>query len=695
MAKVKHQPAAHAPEKPTVPGPVVAQPLIAFCGTILVIVTASFVPTWRLWGVNWWGYYPIGLILTLGALSVGLGFVIWKFLSIPVAAQATNENRYWWTTLLIAAVSLAAFYVLRVESHILGDGYTLISLLAKDQPLIKSRNFGGTLLPWGFVRLAGDHTETMVITAYRFTAFFSGLLFLGVAAWLARKLYPEMHRRLLLIGALITGGYSLMFFGYVENYAIVLVAVLLFTGLGVLVVRGTVPHWYAWLAVGLATFCHVFGLMLVPAAAYLSLRETRWGRTFGGLRKSQKVVLAALAGVTGLAMTIAAAHATYTLRFVLLPLWPDQFTMEGYTVFAPAHLLDTANLILLLCPGVAVGAITIAGGGTWSSRDRAELFFLGWTSVTVAAALFVVDPKLGMPRDWDLFAFLGIPLLFWMAHGILRRADTVAGKAALLLIVINAAILIPRAVSLRVNEIGDSHFRAYYELDTLKNRPGRFIFVDQLVKRGDTLAARIETQAVRRDYPEDSLLSAGLEHLKAGRMPQAAEYFERILGVNPVSFNGYANLSTAVIQMNMLDSSLKLLEIARALNPYNAAGYINQATVLHKMNRFKEAEELLLKARELDPVGADPLMSLAGLYGSMGQRDKYLEYLHLIVRHEDAQGPYFRVLAEYYLSRGDYRQAAELLYTGIQKGLDTTYVRGVFKQFPKVEESFRAFIPRS
>ena len=97
--------------------------------------------------------------------------------------------------------------------------------------------------------------------------------------------------------------------------------------------------------------------------------------------------------------------------YLMSPLGSGQ---GSYSLFSLSHLLDLINHQLLVSPVGLLMLLTsvLAFSGRTGRRDRAARFLLILSLCTLAYA-FLADPKLGYPRDWDLFAFsaLGYTLL--------------------------------------------------------------------------------------------------------------------------------------------------------------------------------------------------------------------------------------------------------------------------------------------
>ncbi|MCK4461803.1 MAG: hypothetical protein KAW46_08350, partial [candidate division Zixibacteria bacterium] len=130
----------------------------------------------------------------------------------------------------MTAASAVLFYFLRARTHFLGDGYTLLSSLATDQATaMKIREYGESLLHIWLENLIGGDGQAAALLSYQIISIAAGLLFVIVTALFASKLFERTADRVLFLLGVCTGGYMLLFFGYVENYSLFVLSVLVYT----------------------------------------------------------------------------------------------------------------------------------------------------------------------------------------------------------------------------------------------------------------------------------------------------------------------------------------------------------------------------------------------------------------------------------------------------------------------------------
>jgi len=198
--------------------------------------------------------------------------------------------------------------------------------------------------------------------------------------------------------------------------------------------------------------------------------------------------------------------ADYFFRFSLVPLLMNQFTVDGYTLFSGKHMADAANLMWLLVPGVFVLCAGLAFVTDRSWLRRPELPFLTVLTLSVVGAAFVFDPKLGMPRDWDLFAFAGVPLTVSFYHLLLssRRNRRTSLFIAALSIALGLLVLVPRAVSQCIPEAALAHAHLYTRLDRIKSRNFSRLLMKLYHRWGHEETARELEERWQQDYPQQA-----------------------------------------------------------------------------------------------------------------------------------------------------------------------------------------------
>ncbi|MCK4373269.1 MAG: hypothetical protein KAW61_08980, partial [candidate division Zixibacteria bacterium] len=173
--------------------------------TLVAYLVASYFSEFRVWGFNWWAYYPSWVrwgLFGLGALAPVVVQVISRRFEYDSQEEVPvgSDRRFYAIAGLVTAASAVLFYFLRARIHFLGDGYTLLSSLATDQPTtMKIREYGESLLHICLKNLIGGDGQASALLSYQIISITAGLLFVVAVALFARKLYERTAERVLFL----------------------------------------------------------------------------------------------------------------------------------------------------------------------------------------------------------------------------------------------------------------------------------------------------------------------------------------------------------------------------------------------------------------------------------------------------------------------------------------------------------------
>ncbi|MCX6834871.1 MAG: hypothetical protein NTW07_07020, partial [candidate division Zixibacteria bacterium] len=259
---------------------------IAYAATVGTLLVASLFPAERLWGFNWYGYFGWGarLVMLGVALVVPLALLQWR--RIRSDDTETNERRtreripILPLTILVGVLA-AAFYLLRTRTHFLGDGYQLLVSLQRGINH-KPWEAGAFLIQSWVYALLGGSGEAQAQLALQLISGGAGLLLVLVTGFVSVHLFRSTEKRLLYSAGVMTGGYALLFFGYLESYPLFVLAVGSFCQIGLLIALGKASRWFVIPLLALAVSFHIFGVALVPGAIYLLFRNSAVGTRIAG-----------------------------------------------------------------------------------------------------------------------------------------------------------------------------------------------------------------------------------------------------------------------------------------------------------------------------------------------------------------------------------------------------------------------------
>jgi tetratricopeptide (TPR) repeat protein len=612
---------------------------VAYLATVAVLGLAAIPLGGRTWGFDAWRGLPKGGWVALAVAAAAAPFVgRW----MP-AGRGAGDRMFLWGVL---AAGVAAFAGLRARAAFLGDGAQVLALLASGEALPKATAPATWLLLGGLTRTLGGDPERAARIACLAVSIGSGIAFLLAAWFLGGRLVETPRDRRLLLLLLAAGGWSLQFFGYPETYAPLLAAVGAYALAGAWTARTGRGRGVAVLLAGWAAALHVVGLALLPSLLLL-LTPARFAPR---LRRARVAVPAAAAAVLLGALAVRAFADDLAVRLVFVPLVPDRFGAAGYTLFSMPHLADIANLLFLLLPGAAV--LLAARRRAPADADPAAAF-LGVLAISTAATAFVLDPKLGMPRDWDLLAFAGPPLAAaWALPLLSARADAAARRAVALAAVLGALVLVPRAITNADEHAAYVQFRRHLALDPARGRSARHHAVAYLRRIGREDLAGFEADRWDADYPERILLRGALEARERGDLAEAIRLNLAAIDLAPDFADPWNNLGSCYLHAGRLEEALEALHVARGLNPNLPGIWSNIGTASFLAGDLDEADRWWTRALRRSPESMLLNRSLARLAQRRGDRDAYARHLESAAASEDADPAVLREWADHLAATG-------------------------------------------
>ncbi|MBI1805400.1 MAG: tetratricopeptide repeat protein [Ignavibacteriae bacterium] len=655
---------------------------VAFSLVLLALhVAGYFYPSGLLWGIHFLGFLPFPyLIVYVVATLVGLYYCTtsnMEKLLRPI--MKVMEEKQWRFIVLTCALFTGIAIAFRIQVPLLGDSFTFTNNLENTIKGEHRLSFGNEPLAFAFLYAmasllhASSHTEIM-------SAIFIGELLLGYCCIVTTSfsvllLFPESYdvRRLLVFLYLCVSPSLQLLFGYAESYAVVLLALSVTLLVVLLYLRHRIPLWVVAPVFILLIFVHYLGVLLLPLLFYLAYIEYKEN----GLLP---VGIGVLSGATVIAAIFAAVGFEFH-RFVpdaershLLSFSDATDQYAAYSLLAPYHVLDLANLLLLMAPG-ALLLLSL------SIRKSSELFA---TRVHVALFLcaipfflFLMAAKfdLGMAKDWDVtapyFAMVALCAAFlFLQDGSMARVRSMgivivatalsswpyftinATEAAS---VMRVASLMDRRIMPQSGYYQTSYHLTMYryyrkEADSMVTIWQRYVTQFPNDTRGYAKLAKSYWETGERSYPAiadayerwlqlapsdtatmndyaNFCLFAAAASFNAGRPSDASAQYRRAIDLNPKLLAAYNNLGLLYHNQGLYDSALVYYRKATVIDSMYARGYRNIGSVYMAMGQPNVSIPCFAKAIALDS-------SYVGAYEQMGQA------LEAVGKKKDAMSMY-------------------------------------------------------
>lgn len=623
----------------------------AFVATWIFLTTFGVRPEGRVWAWNHWagwrtGVAPLAVAIFLGGIWVWfLRPQRWK---CPGGASP-RESAPRSPLLVAAAFALTlflAFIALRQNNHFWGDGYQTLSLLAGDPARVKETAPLLALVLPKLRPLFGADPEHASLRALQFLSIGCGVAMVLALAEFSRRRFAQNFARMVFVLIPMTCGFALLFFGYVETYAPFVLALGCATLVGLAVEEGRLRRiWILPIAAAcLAT--HIFGITALPGLLDVYFRSP--GRESGKPKGQKHVPVSYLlaAGIVASAMLYLAAKSSSTVEVALLPFFSNWHTVDGYTIFSAAHLLDFANLVALQIPGTLVFLAWCVGRRkhSFAGADRFALAFL----VPQFWAAFLLNPGLGMARDWDLFSFpfVGASILagYVLARSVETEVQSLAkapgavaidistaanptSTAALGMILLGGAVLIPRVLEGRFDDVTIRRFQNVLNIDPGRSGNGRYLLIDYYRNRGLLEEASVELQNYERDHPAREIIRSAHRAFQSGDTSTALKLSDEALRIQPTSGECYLLRAEYLIAAERAAEAEPSLRRAQALQANGYRTFHARALVAMNTGREAEAEKFFRRALSLKPQSFEANLGLATLYRRQGRQQLAGEYL--------------------------------------------------------------------
>jgi len=641
---------------------------ILFAAWLAAVGAGTVFPGFRLWGLHLPAFLPLwGQVAFFGAALV---LLVLPRGSLSKIIDTTPRSPAWVArSPLVWIVLTAAFVVFRSAVSLLGDG-TLRGREAQLGTVRLSEILPGYFGSWVYdivhPTFGWSGQDALAILSV-----FAGCLFLLLIWHFPRRIWDDPRDRLTARLVLALSGATALFFGYIESYAIPLTAMVGFLLSAEVYRRGKGNFFITVFFFILAVAAHFVTIVLFPALAVLSLARPEKRRQF-----------LPIVGIIGLAAAgwgywmlqghLATAEATTGSIFVsFLPKPP-----LGYGLISPAHLGDIANLFLLVCPGVLIAAPLLLLGRTDRRSISPRLFWLLAVIIPLSIPL-LIDPKLGMARDWDLLTLGVIPLLVWAA---IRLADVRRKQPPGVLtlpVFASAAILLMFAGINAHTFTAITRFETLVELDKVRGGYGYEILAAFYRDRGRNKMEILQWRkalrlgenkrywanlamaylrigeardgyfAARRAYLMDNSWPDGVYAMATAfneleMLDSALVYSATAARLDPDNSDIRSGLAMILLRMGKLPEAQREIEYAIQLAPNQAMHYEILASILLRARQFGQAEPILKKVLELDSHHVDSHLNLAVVYHQTGRDSLALAILARLRRMPDL--PYEQIV---------------------------------------------------
>ncbi len=615
-------------------------------------------PHARLWGVNhllflppaWaYGYFAGGVLILLLILIPGIRNVASR--SYASLAASLLEHRPRTKLILFTILAAAVFWIFRTPIKLLGDSQAVIANIGNGIPVVlKWSETASVYIVHAVSTLVPVSGSDRGQYAYEIVSVLSGALTILFAGGIAHELAETAVRRLFILAMTLFAGWIVLFFGYAENYPLTWIFMTAYIYYGIRYIKGRSR--LVWPTIFLLAAIPIHAQALFFALSYPVLLFSR-GRARQFYARRKKTVWAAAVFLTLAGVAVFVLKYVNSLQFSLMviPFFKGHPMMPGYWMFSPAHIMDIVGEFLLVAPLLPVLMILGWKPSRTIIADTCGLF-LGALGIGGLIFILLIDPKLGMARDWDLFALVGLPWVLLFAGNVAPTEDKHPGVYAAVILAAGLMLIPWVATNLRFQPSID-YFKFALNLDLPRSRSGIIVLRQMYLAGGDSLTADSLGRAVDREFPSIHLCRDADELIQRGQLDKAKILIDSLELFDPTMFEfltlrGYWNL-----ERRDYNAALEDFKQVATLQEGNVMAEMNLANVYFILRRFEPMMAALRRGQKYDPHSDKILAGLAAAFSTMKEYDSAGVYATRLMElyPDEPDAYYFTGMTAFYAGR--------------------------------------------
>jgi Tfp pilus assembly protein PilF len=626
-------------------------------GVIVLAILYGFsalFPTALNWGIHHFAFFPPPLDFLPGLLVIMILIPPLRSSLIDVVTRVIQfvNARSRIARFMLAAGGLTGvamvFWQARERLFLLGDGALLVRSLpnvgaTNEIPLSSSRN--EPLALWvisssrrlmSMLGISANNAEV-----YQYTSIACGIVWLVLLAMLVRRLDRDAINRVLVFTLIATSGFIQLFFGYAENYAPVMVGLLLFVLAAIGYLKGKVYLPVVGSAFGALLALHFAMIAMVPSMAFLLFLEIR--------RKKYLATVSAVVALIGTALGLLWLCG-YTPQLLmdnvrsngghLVPLVAAGDVGSAYTLFSMYHLLDVVNFVFLAAPSFPLFLLILPVRIAKDRTPDPEWLFVLLLALCGLAFVVAFHSSIGMSRDWDLLGPFAVGAVIVGAYGCIRfiKEGDVRRSILAIAVVVSICHTLAWVMSNANSEVSLTRF----ELLPDNRLWGKQALMDGYDELGAHYRAQSEFSHAIEYYEKYLALDStngriignvGHSYLGSGDSALAMTYFQRAAQHGSPDAEVYFRLATSFFKTDTAQA-FKIMEHAILLDPNSPTILLNYGTMLVRIrNEYAEGLMYYQRAISVDPSYAvaykNAGMCLLNLGRSAEARDYFTRFLEL------------------------------------------------------------------
>jgi tetratricopeptide (TPR) repeat protein len=536
------------------------------------------------------------------------------------------------------------FALLPTKTFFLGDGYSSLDNLASQSgTYFKWSERGTTYILDAVQSLYGDKNIASSLAAFRTVSVLSGIVAIWFFFLISEMLSDDKLKRMITFVVSLFSGILLLFFGYVESYPMLWIAYPAFIYFSLRYLKYQKGLLWVGLSLLFSLAIHFLTAVFIPAFIYLTFCQGkglklyhRWRTIFWAM------IFLFLALFTFLFFRKLSGNLYF--QNIFLPPFEGKPLDSGYFLFSLSHLIDILNIFLLLSPGILI-LLVLASGNFKKIFTRKDSIYLMLCSAGTFGFLFIIDPTLGLGRDWDLFSLSAYaPTLLFIFH-----IGNSGLKSLKKLNISFILLLILSCTPYLLTNLNENHAQKYIiylaDLDPKKTF-GSFLSLQRYnLDQGDSTAITALKNNRRAVFDLEDNYKQATRFLDIGQVERALPF---VNAIPPDKYSArYHNLlSSTYFHNKEISKALEESNIVISLNNYNAIFFYNRANIFWALRQPDSSLVYLQHGYKLDNRNLRILEGLAGTFLFRNQPDSSIFYGEKLITF-DATGS----IGHYFLTK--------------------------------------------
>lgn len=561
---------------------------------LLLQILGTIHPSHTTWGFHLLSFYSLPVIAATFGCEILVLIPATRTRLISVFSRFVGIMRLipmWIIALILIGLLFAGGSLFAPNLHLLGDSMLILQLTPSD-PSVRdaSANFRNQPLTYYALTtvqdILGGGMPVEPRRIYQVIDFGAGALFILLIFWLTSRLaIPPLEQ--FLIGSFLLFDALLQFFtGYVENYALLSLAISAYLIFGWLALQQKLSPILPFLALLLMIGLHVSAAIFAPSGLvllyFVSKQRKRMAMSIFGV-----LSIAALATILagGISLPQLLQRVSDATRYDFLPLFSGESGIP-YGMFSQMHIVDWCNAVVHIAPFAFLGSVVLLTRfrGLFNLSDPAWMFLAACT-VTGITFTFIVSPGLGMARDWDFVACFFLPSKILAAFLFVTLLRQNIGREALVVVVV---FMIAHTIAwLGINANDERHLRR---------------------------AEMLTLPALSGTFPKIHFENLALARYGRGEFGMSRQWYERYMEYDSTNPRIIANLSDLYRRQGDSPNVYRMLLRSASLQSRNPGVYSNLGAEYARKGDTTAAIELFRRALTVDSNYAFAHANLALIY---------------------------------------------------------------------------------